>query len=527
MHLRNRALLFRTATVIAALCSAAPACCAQQPRKIGNATATTVDSLIVDVSDATLRRRSRQAAGPKEEKFEQLEQTLSEVHKALDEQRKRLAAQERRLTEQVMIIGEQGKIVKQQRQELESLRNRVLSADSLSSQRGTGVMRRDLANEDPSAQQDLKTRDNIGTSQETRPEDRLSQTEEPAESEASAETQMGLSGATGGVPSEEQTTLPEVVAIPELGGVLTPRTRLVLEPALQYSHSSFNRFTFLGVEIIEAFLIGLIQAEDSDRDLLSPQLTARYGITDRLELEAKVPYVYRSDELSATIPQLQRQGRPPPSVERHFDGDGLGDIEVALHYQVNRGLNGWPFFVGNVRWKSDTGEGPFDVDRDAFGAENESPTGSGFHSIEPSLTALYPSDPAVLFANIGYLINLEKDVDKTFVQIVEDTGDIVAQTVGNVDPGNGLRVSFGMGYSLNERTSLTLGYKHDFIDETDFQVNGVTTSSEDLDVGSLLLGWGFSLTNRVATNLNLELGITQDAPDVLLTLRVPVIAHEF
>ena len=36
------------------------------------------------------------------------------------------------------------------------------------------------------------------------------------------------------------------------------------------------------------------------------------------------------------------------------DAFGLGDIEASLRYQVNKGLDGWPIFVGNLRVKSDT-----------------------------------------------------------------------------------------------------------------------------------------------------------------------------
>ena len=40
-------------------------------------------------------------------------------------------------------------------------------------------------------------------------------------------------------------------------------------------------------------------------------------------------------------------------------------------------------------------------------------TGSGFWSIEPSISTLLVSDPAVIFANISYLHSFSKDIDKT------------------------------------------------------------------------------------------------------------------
>jgi hypothetical protein len=316
-----------------------------------------------------------------------------------------------------------------------------------------------------------------------------------------------------GQPPEQQPPRPEVQAIPELGGVLTPKGTLVLEPSLQYSHSQVNRFTFLGVEILDTFLIGLIEAQDADRNLYQAAVTGRYGITDRLEVEVKIPYIYRDDEISFIIPQID----PDAQLTQNADGDGLGDIEFGLHYQINSGLDDWPIFIGNLRYKSPTGKGPFDVDRGANGLETELATGSGFHGIEPSVTILYPNDPAVFFANFGYFFHLPDDVDKTFND----------QTIGEVDPGDAFRMSFGMAYSINERSSFTLGYKHDFIDETETEVNGIDLSSSSLSVGSLLLGYSFQVNNYSSANVNLELGVTDDAPDVLMTLRVPFVLDLF
>jgi hypothetical protein len=316
-----------------------------------------------------------------------------------------------------------------------------------------------------------------------------------------------------GQPPEQQPRRPEVQAIPELGGVLTPAGSLVLEPSIQYSHSQVNRFTFLGVEILDTFLIGLIEAQDADRDLYQAAVTGRYGITDRLEVEVKVPYIYRDDEISFIIPQID----PDTELSQDADGHGIGDVEFGLHYQINSGLDDWPIFVGNLRYKSPSGKGPFDVDRGANGLETELATGSGFHGIEPSVTILYPNDPAVLFANFGYFFHLPDDVDKTFND----------QTIGKVDPGDAFRMSFGFAYSINERSSFTLGYKHDFIGETETEVNGVDLSSSSLSVGSLLLGYSFQLNDYSSANLNFELGVTDDAPDVLMTLRVPFMLDLF
>src|SRR3546814_6919537 len=86
----------------------------------------------------------------------------------------------------------------------------------------------------------------------------------------------------------------------------------------------------------------------ADRDLYQAAITGRFGITDRLEAEIKVPYIYRDDRISFIIPQID----PDAQLTQDVDGDGIGDVELALHYQLNSGLDDWPIFIGNLRYKS-------------------------------------------------------------------------------------------------------------------------------------------------------------------------------
>ena len=78
-----------------------------------------------------------------------------------------------------------------------------------------------------------------------------------------------------------------------------------------------------------------------------------------------------------------------------------------------------------------------------------------------------------------------------------------------------------MAYSINERAAFTLGFKNDWIQKTRTEINGVTFRSNRLTIASLLLGYSYQLTPKTGINLNMELGITDDAPDLLMTLRIP------
>jgi len=48
------------------------------------------------------------------------------------------------------------------------------------------------------------------------------------------------------------------------------------------------------------------------------------------------------------------------------------------------------------------------------------------------------------------------------------------------------------------------------------------TSHSTLQIGTLNLGTSYRLSNRTMLNLSLNLGVTEEAPDVQVVLRVPM-----
>ena len=143
------------------------------------------------------------------------------------------------------------------------------------------------------------------------------------------------------------------------------------------SRQTSNRLVFRGVEIVPGILLGLIDANDVVRDTVVAALNLRYGIMDRMEIEARIPVVYRHDRFTV----LSQQVSPTiPAVTQRFELNrrDLGDIEFGIRYQLNRARNGGAIFVGGIRAKTSTGIGPYDVEYDANGVSTELGTGSGF-----------------------------------------------------------------------------------------------------------------------------------------------------
>ena len=315
----------------------------------------------------------------------------------------------------------------------------------------------------------------------------------------------------GGLPGAPVGEAPEpapaqVAAIPAELGVLTPPGQLVIDPSLEYVRTSNNRLVFRGVEIVPGIQLGVIEASDADRDTGVANLSARYGLTNRLEVELRAPYVVRHDRITTLA---QRDETVSRNIE--LDGRGIGDIETSLRYQLNGGRNGWPVLVGTARVKSPTGLGPYEVDYDEFGVASELATGSGFWAVEGGLTLLYPTDPAVIFAGLTYLHNFGRDIDR----------DVGGARVGRVEPGASIGASLGFGLSLNPRFSVSFGYTHNYIRPTSTELGSTTQSSQPLQVGSLLMGSSFRLGERLTLNSSFEFGVTSDAPDVRIVLRTP------
>lgn len=304
----------------------------------------------------------------------------------------------------------------------------------------------------------------------------------------------------------EPDTRIQAAAVPQEQGVLTPRGRLVFDPTLEYTQSATDRLVFRGFELIPGIQVGLIEASKARRDTFVSTLAARYGLTSRLEFEVRVPFVHRYDRIEVA---QQRDEGIVRSIS--LDGNDIGDVEFGARYQINRQRGQNPIFIAGLRVKSDTGLGPFSIDYDEFGVATSLATGSGFWGIQPSINMLLPSDPVVIFGSAAYLAHLPRDVNRT----------VGGAPIGRVDPGDAISGSLGFGFALNPRFSYSMGYRHSYIFATTTEIAGSIERSRPLQVGSLTLGMSYRLNPKSALNVAFEVGVTQDAPDIGITLRAP------
>jgi len=316
-------------------------------------------------------------------------------------------------------------------------------------------------------------------------------------------------------------TAPQVAPIFETPGVLTPRGKIIFEPSVQYGYSSSNRVALVGYTVIPALLIGLLDVREVKRNTTTASATFRYGVSNRFEVEAKVPYVYRSDST------VSREIFTGTASERAFDtsGKGIGDIELAARYQLNDGGVDSPYYIAGMRLKSRTGRDPFEVVTDCqtrcvgenvtgTGLPLDLPTGSGFYSLQPSLTWLLPSDPAIFFGGFSYTKNFKRD--NVYRTVLSGQKELL----GSVEPGDVFGFNFGMGLALNERASFSIGYDHNSVGRM-HQNSVVIPGSVRVQLGTLLLGYSYRMKNNRTLSVSVGAGLTRDTPDVTLMVRMP------
>lgn len=288
---------------------------------------------------------------------------------------------------------------------------------------------------------------------------------------------------------------------------LTPRGHLVLEPAAQYIHSTNNQVALVGYTVLPAITIGLIDIQRIESNLSNFILTGRYGITSRLELELKVPYV---------VENTSTETRPlaTASVTNSFfnsSGSDIGDVEIAMRSQLNHFTGDNAVWIAGLRVKSRTGTNVYELPLDPqTELQTELATGSGFYAVQPGFTVLMPSDPAVFFGGAAYTYSIARDVGFGY---------------GRVDPGGILDLSMGMGLALNERASFSVGYQHSIVEQTTqtgtFETGRAISRVGTLQLGTLRFGVSYRMTDRWTLNTTLGVGVTRDSPDLEATIRLP------
>lgn len=224
-----------------------------------------------------------------------------------------------------------------------------------------------------------------------------------AQSESNSSAQVTSEAADS---RAEQVT--EIASITTDRGIVTRPGRLTIEPAFSHAHSNSTRVAIEGYTVIPALLVGLINISEIQRDIFVTSLTLKYGITSRLETDIRIPWLRISEDLR----ERQAFEGTPVDTLRESSGEGLGDVELSARYQLNDGLDGWPYVIGVFRVKAPTGDSPMmwigawwrtvKVIRSAPNWNNGQQAPASGHSNPGSRLSIPPIQPCCSAASVMY-----------------------------------------------------------------------------------------------------------------------------
>jgi hypothetical protein len=322
-------------------------------------------------------------------------------------------------------------------------------------------------------------------------------------------------------PSAAQQQAKQVIetapSLSTAGGVLTPKGQFVIDPSIEFDYWSQNQLGVNGFQIIPGITFGNIFVTRFEQNILTVAPTIRYGVTDRLELNAKIPFVYNSGSTSSLIPV----GSAAELLSVSATGAGIGDLQFGASYQLNSGTNGWPIFVLNGLYKTATGVSPFNVPiitqdqpngQFLAGTPERLATGTGFDAVTPSVTVLLPTAPGVLFANLQDQHNFGR------TQPIQDRGGGPATPV-YLQPGESPAITFGIGFALNDRAALTFSYQQTHVFTA--SANHQAISGSPYSFGTFNFGLGYQISQSTRINLSVGIGTGPNTPAAKVLLELP------
>lgn len=292
-----------------------------------------------------------------------------------------------------------------------------------------------------------------------------------------------------------------------------------LETGISYSHSDRRQLTLDGFLALDAIFLGNINLDHIKSDIVQLDVTGRYGVTDRLQFDFNLPYLYRS----STYESGGVGGSAPTLGSHDVTNTNLGDVSAGAYYRIFPETPTRPDIVWNVRVKAPTGKDPYGIKfrtvpgNNNLSAPDELPTGNGVWTLSTGVTFVKTIDPAILFANIGYAHNLTR----SFSDI---SGDPLEKVAGEVDLGDSYQLGGGLAFALNERMSMSMSYAHRFTEKSRTKEKGKNWNSivgSDSSSGSLNFGVTYAMSDNLSMVTNVGVGVTPDAPDVTVGVKFP------
>lgn len=295
--------------------------------------------------------------------------------------------------------------------------------------------------------------------------------------------------------------------------------RLGVDLGVGYSHFSNARINLDGFLALDTIFLGTISIDKATSDIFTLDPTISLGLSDNLIIDANIPYLYRISNFQSG----GAGGSASGLVEKTVHGRGLGDINVGASYRLMKESAGQPDLVINARVKFPTGRDPYGIEfvdvsnsQGNLQVPRQLSTGTGVYSASVGLSALKTLDPMIVFGSMNYYHNFQR----SFGDVDEASGN----QSGDVTVGDAIQFGAGMAYALNDKSSISMSYSQRIVQHSRIRRTGEAWQrivGSQGNVALVNLGGTFSLADNLSLVTTVGIGLTDDSPDMLVSVRVP------
>ncbi len=293
--------------------------------------------------------------------------------------------------------------------------------------------------------------------------------------------------------------------------------KFTFDAGLTYAYYDRRQLALSGFLALDAIFLGTINLDQAKATTYTLDLTARYGIGDRISLEANLPYLERDSRFVSGGAGTSAATLSEASIR----ANGIGDASIAGYYQFVKESAQWPDVVGSLRIRAPTGRDPFglkliqkDEDNTNLILPQTLPTGTGLWSATANVSVLRTYDPVILFGNVGYTYNKSEDFD--------DISPVQDQVIpAEVELGHTLQLSGGLAIALNDRSAVSFSVSSALQASTHTRVPGgpsIRVPGSSSNSTALNIGGTYTMPSGWIYNGQLAAGLTPDAPNFTFSL---------
>jgi len=306
----------------------------------------------------------------------------------------------------------------------------------------------------------------------------------------------------------------------------------VIQLGAEYSHYDRKQLTLNGFLALDAIFLGNISVDRVTSDTLTYSLATRYSLTPNWNIGLTVPFLQRQ----ITYQKGGAGGSAAAYGEYTQTGSvNVGDTTLDMSYRLLPETETRPDVVLTGKVIAPTGRSPFGItwtNRTVVvpsSNPNQSPstltiavpdklaTGNGLWGYGLSMTAVKTLDPALVFANFGYTGYVSRHFDNI-------STDPNVQNPGEVKLGSSWNYGVGVAFALNDKTSLSMSFSDQITRSSSIRYDGGNWTSlvgSNANAGMFNLGMTYALGRKTTLVTTLGVGLTPDAPDFSLGIKVP------